>query len=137
MKIAVASTNGQDVSPHFGRSACFVVFDLHEGLVNGREVRPNAFTAHALGQCHGHGHGHGEGHGHGGGHGMGHGAVVAGLSDCSVLLCGGMGRRAAVDLQAAGIAPHVVPPGLDADAAVAAWMKGALPETGGFCGCGG
>ena len=40
MKIAVASADGTTLSPHFGRSTCFIVFDTNDGKVIGKEVFP-------------------------------------------------------------------------------------------------
>ena len=53
MRIAVASTDGVSMSPHFGRSRCFVVFTAEDGKITGQEVRDNTYTAHAQGQSSG------------------------------------------------------------------------------------
>ena len=75
MKIAVASTDGVSLSPHFGRSTCFIVFETDQGKVLSREVRDNTHTAFAKGECSGEHHEHGEEHSHAG--------VVNALRDCS------------------------------------------------------
>jgi predicted Fe-Mo cluster-binding NifX family protein len=131
MKIAVASPDGTSVSQHFGQSRCFIVFDVAEGKVVGREVRDNTYTSHAQGQCHGHehdaGHGHHEGHSHA--------AVVGALQDCQTLLCRGMGGRAAADLQANGTRPVVFLDDLSPEEAVAGLVAGTLKVASAFCRC--
>ena len=127
MKIAVAISDGGAVSSHFGRSTGFVVFDIEDNKVVGRQDRTNTFTAHANGQCDGAGHHHDDSHGHG--------AVVNALSDCSVVLCGGMGRRAADELSANGIRPLVIEGPLTAEDAVTAYLSGHLRAAGSFCAC--
>ena len=46
MKIAVAS-DGAAIAPHFGRCACFLVFQVEDGQIVGRETRPK----HLYGAC--------------------------------------------------------------------------------------
>jgi predicted Fe-Mo cluster-binding NifX family protein len=128
MKIAVAISDGGAVSSHFGRSAGFVVFDVEDGKVVGRHERSNSFTPHAQGQCDGTGHHHHEGsHSHAG--------VVNALSDCAVVLCGGMGRHAADELSANGIRPFVIDGPGSAEDAVSAFLSGNLKAAGTFCAC--
>jgi predicted Fe-Mo cluster-binding NifX family protein len=129
MKIAVATSNGGAVSAHFGRSTGFVVFNVEGNKIVDKEERTNTFTAHAQGQCDSAGDHHGDSHGHG--------DIVNALSDCSILLCGGMGRRAAEDLSANGIRPFVIEGPLTAEDAVSAYLSGHLKVAGSFCGCSG
>jgi predicted Fe-Mo cluster-binding NifX family protein len=133
MKIAVASIDGTSVSQHFGQSRYFIVFDVADGKVVGREVRDNTFTPHAQGQCQGHGHEHGAEHGHHGAHS--HAAVVGALQDCQALLCRGMGGRAATELQASGIRPLVFIDDLSPEQAVAELVAGTLKAASTFCRC--
>jgi predicted Fe-Mo cluster-binding NifX family protein len=129
MKIAVPSTDGVSMSAHFGRSTCFIVFTIADGKIASREVRDNTFTPHARGQCE-----DGAEHHHDSAHT--HADVVTALSDCQAVLCGGMGRRAAEELAAAGIRPLVVAADeLTPDQAVQALLDGTLRPTGPFCRC--
>jgi predicted Fe-Mo cluster-binding NifX family protein len=127
MKIAVASADGVSISQHFGRSQCFIVFDLADGKVTGREVRDNTYTAHAKGECK-------EGEHH---HDQPHNLadIIAAMHDCQVMLCGGMGFRAAEDLQANGIQAIIVDASLTPDQAVADMVAGKLKPGQGFCRC--
>ena len=96
MKIAVASDNAVDIADHFGRSRCFIIFELQDGVIKGTEIRANSHTAFARGECAGEGH---ETHAHG----HDHAGVVGLLKDCEAILCHGMGWRAAEELKANGI----------------------------------
>jgi len=130
MKIAVASTDGVAMSSHFGQSKCFIVFEAAEGKVINREVRDNRFTAHAQGQCQGHtahDHDHAQPHSHA--------DVVNGLRDCQVILCGGMGWRAAEELKANGIQPFVLEVVASPEEAVAAFLAGKVKAGVPFCRC--
>lgn len=124
MKIAVASADGQALSPHFGRSRCFVVFTVEDGRVLDRQVRDNTFTAHARGRC-----AEGEAHPHDQPHS--HAEVVAALRDCQVVLCGGMGLRAGRELQSNGIRPVIVSAG-SVEEALVAFVAGKA-ASGPFC----
>jgi predicted Fe-Mo cluster-binding NifX family protein len=126
MKIAVASSDGTNVSPHFGRSACFLIFDVVDGKIVGREVRTNSFTAHARGECHGDGsHDHGPDH---------HASIVEALRDCKVVLCYGMGMRAVEALSQGGVQPYVLGERCTPEGAVALFLEGkSLPASQGSC----
>jgi predicted Fe-Mo cluster-binding NifX family protein len=43
VKIAVASEDGVNISHHFGRSRCFLVFEIQDQQVIGRSLRDNSF----------------------------------------------------------------------------------------------
>jgi len=126
MKIAVASMDGVSMSPHFGRSTCFIVFDVAEGKVIGQEARSNTHTAYAKGECTG-AHQHDEAHMHA--------DVVGALGDCAAVLCHGMGWRAAEDLKAHGIEPVVLEGEALPEDAVKAYLSGGLKRAGKFCRC--
>jgi predicted Fe-Mo cluster-binding NifX family protein len=128
VKIAVASTDGVSMSPHFGRSRCFVVFTVEDGKIDGQEVRDNTYTPHAQGQCQdGAEHHHDQPHSHA--------DIVDALRDCQVILCGGMGWRAAQELQAAGIRPLALGVAGSAIEAVEDFLSGKTATSGGFCRC--
>jgi predicted Fe-Mo cluster-binding NifX family protein len=120
MKIAVAS-DGTAIARHFGRCACFLVFQVENGRVVRRETRANTYTAHALGQCdHAHDHTHGP--------------IVQALGDCALVLCYGMGWRAAQELQQNGIQVAIVSEELTPDEAVRRHLTGELATGDAFCG---
>jgi predicted Fe-Mo cluster-binding NifX family protein len=126
MKIAVASSDGTNISPHFGRSPCFLIFNIEEGKFVGKEMRSNTFTAHARGECHGEG---GQGHGT-----QSHASIVEALSDCTAVLCYGMGARAAEALMSQGIQAYVIGKKCTPEDAVALFLAGKLQAANqGFC----
>lgn len=127
MKVAVASADGLSISHHFGRSQCFMVFEVDGENIGKSTVRPNTFTAHAKGECDGgHGH-HDEPHSHS--------AIVEALKDCDAVLCYGMGRRAAEDLNQNGIKPFVIDGEVTPREAVQQFVAGRLKRASGFGKC--
>lgn len=47
MKIAIASDDEKTISSHFGRTRGFVIFEVENANIMGREYRLNTFTGHA------------------------------------------------------------------------------------------
>jgi len=125
MKIAVAS-DGVNIAQHFGRCMCFIVFVVKNGQVADKEIRQNTFTAHALGQCN-----HTQDHAHE----HTHLPIINALRDCSLVLCHGMGWRAAEELKQNGIQVAIVSEEMMPDEAVKRYISGELPASGGFCNC--
>jgi predicted Fe-Mo cluster-binding NifX family protein len=126
MKIAVASSDGNQISPHFGRSSHFLVFDVEDGKIVGKEVRANTFTAHARGECAGEGaHEHGT---------HSHASIVEALRDCKAVLCYGMGWRAEEALNRGGIQALVLGEECNPEQAVGLFLAGKLvPSSQGVC----
>lgn len=127
MKIAVASSDGVSISKHFGRSACFIVFEVKDGKIAGNEVRSNSYTAHAKGECKGHDQEQNHHHNHAG--------IITALKDCSAVLCYGMGWRAAEDLKQNNIQVCVLELECSPEDAVLAYIAGSLKSGEGFCRC--
>ncbi len=126
MRVAVASEDANSISRHFGRSRCFLIFEIENQQIIGNSVRDNTFTAHARGECQ-------EGQHHD--HHHGHGAIVEALKDCEAVLCYGMGWRAAEDLKQNGIKALLVPGEMTPDVAVKEYLAGNLSLAGDFCRC--
>ena len=117
MKIAAVTDDGQIISRHFGRASHYLVLTVEDGRVVARELRDKLGHAQFAQEGHEHHeHSHGEHeHGHaeqGRGRGPGaaqrHARMAEAISDCQVLLCGGMGMGAYESLQQVGIRPMVV-----------------------------
>jgi predicted Fe-Mo cluster-binding NifX family protein len=128
MKIALPTNDGVSMSEHFGRSAAFLVFDIENGQIKSRETRANAGChSHAEGACN-----------HGGtDQPDSHAGIVAVLADCSVVLSGGMGGRAAEALKVAGISATVVAASGPAESVISAYLAGKLSSGPGCaCSCG-
>lgn len=126
MKIAVITEDQKTVCQHFGRAPYYLVFSIDNGKIIGKEVREK--LGHA--QLGGHEHGaHGE-HGEHGSSGEGHAKHVMmaeAISDCEVLLCGGMGRGAYESMRMLGITP-VVTTVADTEEAVNQYIAGTLQD---------
>ena len=100
MKVAVTYENG-NIFQHFGHTQYFKVYEIAEGQVLSSEVVDT--------------------------NGSGHGALAGVLNrlNADVLICGGIGGGAQMALAEAGIQLYGGVSG-DADAAVEAFLKGAL-----------
>jgi predicted Fe-Mo cluster-binding NifX family protein len=125
MKIAVITDDGREVSQHFGRAPYYMVLTIEEGRVTNREMRDK--LGHA--QFGGEGHHDEAGHAHGFGpqaHDR-HVQMAEAISDCEVLLCGGMGRGAYQSMQARGIRPMVTDM-TSIDDAARAFIEGTLVD---------
>jgi len=104
MKIAVITDDFKTISAHFGRAQHYQVFTLENGQIIARESRSKAnhsqFAEQGL-----HQHQPGEGHGTDPASQHRHGAMMDPISDCQVLLAGGMGMGAHNALTGRGIRP--------------------------------
>jgi predicted Fe-Mo cluster-binding NifX family protein len=120
MKIAIVSDDHQTISAHFGRAQFYEVFTIDAGKVTAREtlVRSNAQIV-AVGGGH---EPEGEHHHH-----HDHNAMMTPISDCQVLLAGGMGMGAHVSLKEHGIQP-IITDIREIQAAVDAYLAGTLVD---------
>jgi predicted Fe-Mo cluster-binding NifX family protein len=124
MKIAVATEQGKTISDHFGRSPYFAIIEIENGKVINQSMRQNSFTGHFRGHHEGHQH---REHYHGTGDSHDHDSVAEGLSDCSVVISHGMGRRAWEDLRARGI-EMIVTDETEVEEAVRMYLAGELQD---------
>ena len=107
MKIAVTYEDG-NVFQHFGHTETFKIYDVEDGKVVSSAIMDTNGTGHeAL-------------------------ADLLAASGVDALICGGMGQGAKDALTAAGLQICAGAEG-DADAAVEAWLKGELVDTGVNC----
>jgi len=125
MRVAVASQDGETISAHFGRCACFIIFDIEDGKALLKEVRQNAHSHDGEGNCHNPGHCD-QPHSHA--------ALCQTLHDCQAALCYGMGWRAADELRQNGIQPVIVDRKRSPEETVALYAQGKLvPADSAFC----
>ncbi len=102
MKIAVISDEGLTVSQHFGRAPYYLVVTVEDGKVVSKEKRDKAgHHTFAAGQ-------HpetapGERHGYDAGAQSRHTIMAHSISDCQVLIAGGMGWGAYESMKSHGI----------------------------------
>lgn len=126
MKIAAVSDDGLDISQHFGRAPYYVVVTVEEGKIVSKETRSKAghqtFAAHEPPKL-----APGERHGYEAGSQTRHEKMAEAISDCQVLLSGGMGWGAYEAMQGYGIEPIVTDVG-DIGEAVTLYLAGRLPN---------
>ena len=125
MKIAVASNDGLSISKHFGRTNRFIVFEIRHDEILAEELRAGIPCVHVEGHCEAEQAFPGLSHHHG--------DVIAVLEDCQVVLCRGMGWRAATELVHHGINPLVIVGELSPRVAVEHYLAGTLQPASGFC----
>jgi len=106
MKIAAISEDESTISQHFGRAPLYVVVTVEEGQIVSKETRPK--TGHHTFA----GHQHpdlppGVQHGYDVGAQGKHRSMAETISDCQVLLAGGMGWGAYESIQSYKIEPIV------------------------------
>ena len=120
MKIAIVTDDHQTISAHFGRAQFYEVFTIDAGKVTAREtlVRSNSQIV-AVGGGH---EPEGEHHHH-----HDHNAMITPISDCQVLLAGGMGMGAHLSLKEYGIQP-IITDIREIQAAVDAYLAGTLVD---------
>ena len=124
MKIAVVTEDGKTISQHFGRAQLYVVVTVEDGKVVGRDTRSKA-GHQTLGGGHETSGSQGQPHGLDAGAGARHATMVQPITDCQVLIAGGMGSGAYESLKSYHIDPiltHVK----DVDEAVKRYLAGNL-----------
>jgi predicted Fe-Mo cluster-binding NifX family protein len=92
MKIAVISDDGINISQHFGRASLYVVVTVEDGKVVNKEQREKMGHRHfASSESH---EQHEGKHGYGAEAQSRHSMMAQPISDCQVLIAGGMGMGA-------------------------------------------
>jgi predicted Fe-Mo cluster-binding NifX family protein len=109
MKIAVISEDGVTISQHFGRAPYYIVFNIEGGKIIDREQREKLGHSHFSNELHAENthHDHSQAHGFDPAAQNRHAQMAEAISDCEVLLSGGMGNGAYVSLKAANIKPII------------------------------
>jgi len=114
-KIAVVTQDQQNISAHFGMAPFYQVFSVENGEITDEETRQKPH--HERHPEHGSDHHHEHGPGH-------HQNMFAPVTDCQVLICGGMGSPAYAKAQAAGL--DIVLTGGEIRATVQAYLDGKI-----------
>jgi len=105
MKIAIVTDDGKMVCKHFGRAKNYLVVTIDNGIVIDRSMREKMNHDHFAHGEH-HEHGHGEKGASEASH-QKHSSMVQVISDCEVLISGGMGRGAYLSLEQLNIRPII------------------------------
>ena len=125
MKIAFITNDGKTISQHFGRASHYLVVKVAEGQIIEREMR-DKLGHHQYVKAD-------EDVNHTQGSGMDsashrkHHEMAEAISDCDVLICGGMGRGAYQSMQSFGIRP-IVTDRKDIDQALQDFFEGNLKD---------
>ena len=106
MKIAVVTDDGTTICQHFGRARFYTVVTIENGQVINKEQRPKA-GHHVAGMQHASQASHGDRHGFDANAQASHASMIANITDCQVVMAGGMGRGAQESLKQSGIAVHM------------------------------
>jgi predicted Fe-Mo cluster-binding NifX family protein len=130
MKLAFSTDDGKTISRHFGRATHYLVIELVDGKIAAQELRQKPGHNQFL-QEGGHDHQHDDHDHEHAGHGYGkraqdrHTQMFAPISDCAVIVSGGMGSGAYHFLQSQGLQPILT--GLeDIPSALQAYLDGTL-----------
>lgn len=106
MKIAFVTNDGETISQHFGRSRYFKIYTIEDKKVTNTEMRERG-TGHFAQQpqpVHDEPHTDPMGrHGFGAAASSRHSMMAAEISDCDMLVAGGMGAGAYESFKAAGL----------------------------------
>jgi len=105
LKIAVVTDDGTTICQHFGRARFYTVVTIENGQVINKEQRPKA-GHHVAGMQHASQASHGDRHGFDANAQASHASMIANITDCQVVMAGGMGWGAKESLKQAGIAVH-------------------------------
>ncbi len=123
MKIGVATDDGKTVSPHFGMAKFYLVFEMEDGTIKGKEMRPK--TRHHHGREHGDtGAAIKEGEEH-----HGHAEMLSNVNDCEALVARGMGPPMYNSILQMGIRPYLTRIAVVEDVA-RAYINGTLDDRG-------
>jgi len=126
LRIAAVSDDEVHISQHFGRAPYYVVLTVEEGKVVDSETRPKA--GHRTFAAQGHPRlAPGERHGYDPGSQAKHRSMAEAISDCEVLIAGGMGMGAYESLKGYGIRPIITDVAVIREA-VLRYIDGNLPD---------
>jgi predicted Fe-Mo cluster-binding NifX family protein len=122
IKIGVATDDGKTVSPHFGMAHFYLVFEIEDGVIKGKEMRPKKWHQH-----HGEGRSDGGTTREGGSDHHGHGEMLSNVTDCKALIAGGMGQPMHDAILQLGIKPYLTDIA-GAEDAVKAYLDGTADD---------
>jgi len=125
MKIAAISEDGTTISQHFGRAPLYLVVTVEDGNIVDKETRNK--TGHHTFAAHHTELAPGEKHGYDAGSQVRHDSMTDGITDCQVLIAGGMGWGAYESLKSRHI-QGIVTDVQTIDEAVKLYLEDKLPN---------
>lgn len=125
MKIAAISDDGLTISQHFGRASQYVVLTVEDNKIVSKETRSKMGHQHfAANESHSTSE---QKHGYDAGAQEKHQSMAQPISDCKVLLAGGMGWGAYDSLKSYNIEP-IITDVEDIERAAKMYLDGKLPN---------
>jgi predicted Fe-Mo cluster-binding NifX family protein len=121
LKVGVVTDDGQTISLHFGRAQYYLVYDIVDGTVRGKETRPKASHQQPGMEP------HAEEHHHGHEEASLHTNMLSNVRDCEALIARGMGWGMYEAIKQSGMKPFLTEIA-SADQAVEAYIKGSLDD---------
>lgn len=127
MKIAVVTNDGKYVGQHFGRCRYYKIYTLENNKIIESQMRQRG-TGHFAPQQNAHEEPHSDVQGR---HGFGteaqsrHSRMVAEISNCDVLIAGGMGAGAYESFKSAGL-NVILTDHMDIEETISSYAKGEL-----------
>jgi predicted Fe-Mo cluster-binding NifX family protein len=106
MKIAVVTDDEKTVCQHFGRAQYYMVFNVENGKITGKERRDKMGHRHFASHESEHGAAGGP-HGYDADSQKKHASMAEAIKDCQVLIAGGMGMGAYDSMKSYNIEPIV------------------------------
>ncbi len=125
MKIAAATEDGTNISQHFGRAPFYTVVTVEDGKATDKETRNK--TGHHTFAAHHSESAAGERHGYDTGSEVRHASMMENITDCQVVITGGMGWGAYESLKSQNIQP-IVTDIETIDEAVKLYLENKLPN---------
>jgi len=126
MKIALITDDGVSISQHFGRAPYYIVATIENNKVVKKEQRSKAGHQN-FSETEQHSSTPGERHGFDADSQSKHAIMAQPLSDCQVLIAGGMGWGAQESLKRAGITVHMTDI-QNIEEALKLYLEGKLPN---------
>jgi predicted Fe-Mo cluster-binding NifX family protein len=126
MKIAVITDDGKTISRHFGRARYYQVIEVKNGEVIDSEMRDKVGHSEFAHREHRHSDSV-KGSGMDPASHSKHTRMAETISDCSALICGGMGKGAYQSMETVGVKP-IVTKIENIDEAIDAYLKGDLKD---------
>ncbi|MDD5398947.1 MAG: NifB/NifX family molybdenum-iron cluster-binding protein [Dehalococcoidia bacterium] len=126
MKIAVVTDDETTICQHFGRAQYYMVFDVENGKITGKERRDKMGHRHFASQESGHSAATGP-HGYDADSQRKHASMAEPIKDCQALIAGGMGMGACDSMKSYNIEP-IVTDVSNIETAVKLYAEGKLPN---------
>jgi predicted Fe-Mo cluster-binding NifX family protein len=127
MKIALITDDGTTISQHFGMAQMYTVLTVENGKIVHSETRAKKGHQQLGGGDHSHAHAAGQPHGFDADSENKHATMAQPISDCQVLIAGGMGRGAYESLKRYNIEP-IITDKKNIDEAAKLYIENKLPN---------